>query len=71
MQMTWSNRKQEQSYLSQLEEMLVKRIRTQPTAEMEIAAARLREDEELSELSREINEELCRIEQLVSGIDDL
>lgn len=63
----WLQKKQEENYLGQLEQMLVQRIRVPDES------VRLRTDllptESLSELSREINEELERIEALVREYD--
>ena len=63
MNATWKLKRQAEDYVGQLEQMLVKRIR------VDNDEAPLRADivdgDDLSDLSREINEELERIEALV------
>jgi|LakMenEpi03Aug12_release.lakeMendotaPanAssembly.Ray.scaffolds.fasta_scaffold3952320_1 hypothetical protein len=60
---TWQLNRQAEDYLGQLELMLVKRIRV----DNDEAPLRAKQTagEDLSDLSREINEELERIEALV------
>jgi hypothetical protein len=73
---TWSQQKQEQSYLDQLEQMVVQRLRV---SEEPFSAAAVKtkpravqfddavtEADVLSPLSREINEELDRLERLMA-----
>jgi hypothetical protein len=60
---TWQLKRQAEEYSDQLEQMLVQRIRvSRDDTPMPVD---YREDKELSDLSREINEELERIEALV------
>lgn len=60
---TWQLKRQAEEYSGQLEQMLVQRIRvSRDETPMPVDH---REDKELSDLSREINEELERIEALV------
>lgn len=74
---TWFQRKQEQSYLEQLEQIVVQRLRVADDNTRTVAArpaqSQARDSEveptQLSPLSREINEELDRLEQLVSQAD--
>lgn len=74
---TWFQRKQEQSYLEQLEQIVVQRLRVADdntrTVASRPAQIQARDSEfeptPLSPLSREINEELDRLEQLVSQAD--
>ncbi len=58
---------QEENYLGQLEQMLVQRIRS-TDASLALRSNRSR-GVDLSEFSREINEELGRIESLVEEYD--
>jgi hypothetical protein len=60
---TWQLNRQAEDYLGQLEQILVKRIRV----DNDVAPLRVAQvvGEDLSDLSREINEELERIEALV------
>jgi hypothetical protein len=60
---TWQLKKQADDYLGQLEQMLVKRIRVS-NDDAPLRAGTVEEGEH-SDLSREINEELERIEALV------
>jgi hypothetical protein len=64
---TWHQRKQEESYLGQLEQLLVQRIRVDDDPQP--LTSDLVRGEDLSEFSREINEELGRIESLVKDFD--
>lgn len=74
---TWFQRKQEQSYLEQLEQIVVQKLRVSDDNTRSVAAkptyVQSRDCEAeataLSPLSREINEELDRLEQLVSQAD--
>lgn len=69
MPLNWQHRKQEESYLGQLEQILVNRLRqTEEDRDLKSSAALIR-GENLSEFSRDINEELGRIEQLVEEFD--
>ena len=69
MPLNWQHRKQEESYLGQLEQILVNRLRqTEVDRDLKSSAALIR-GENLSEFSRDINEELGRIEQLVEEFD--
>lgn len=63
---TWQLTKEAESYVGQLEQMLVKRIRMSddPIPNPGEQAA----GEDLSDFSREINEELERIESLVKEL---
>jgi len=60
---TWQLNRQAEDYLGQLEQILVKRIRV----DNDVAPLRANQavGDDLSDLSREINEELERIEALV------
>ena len=64
---TWVNRKEEESYLGQLEQMVVQRLqnssdeRTLPSKQV-----RNREQVRLNKLSIEMNEELNRLEALIA-----
>lgn len=60
---TWQLKRQAEDYLGQLEQMLVKRIRVDQGDDPFKAGQSVGDD--LSDLSREINEELERIEALV------
>jgi hypothetical protein len=60
---TWQLKRQAEGYSDQLEQMLVQRIRF--GQDETLVRAGRRDDEELSDLSREINEELDRIEAIV------
>lgn len=63
---TWQLKKEAESYVGQLEQMLVKRIRTSDDPDLRPAERAAAED--LSDFSREINEELERIESLVKEL---
>ncbi len=65
---TWELKRQEENYLGQLEQMLVKRIRVND--EDSPLRAEVVPNQDLSDLSREINEELERIEALVREYDN-
>ncbi|MCU0710236.1 MAG: hypothetical protein MUF23_18320 [Pirellula sp.] len=65
---TWQLKRQEENYLGQLEQMLVKRIRVND--EDSPLRAEVVPNQDLSDLSREINEELERIEALVREYDN-
>lgn len=65
---TWQLKRQEENYLGQLEQMLVKRIRV--SEEDAPLRADFVPNQDLSDLSREINEELERIEALVKEYDN-
>jgi hypothetical protein len=69
MPITFEQRKQQESYLGQLEQMLVGRLRQRDQDRRLRAAETLIRGEDLSEFSRDINEELVRLEQLVDGYD--
>ncbi len=63
----WVNRKEEESYLGQLEQLVVQRLQnssseTDPPARR----ARRREQVRLNKLSIEMNEELNRLELLIA-----
>jgi hypothetical protein len=60
---TWQLKRQAEDYSGQIEQMLVQRIRF--GQDETFVRARRCGDEELSDLSREINEELDRIEAIV------
>jgi hypothetical protein len=64
---TWKLNRQAENYLGQLEQLLVKRMRV-GTAENGLRAS-LAPESDLSDLSREINEELERIEALVKDCE--
>ncbi|MFO0012952.1 MAG: hypothetical protein ACK553_09430 [Planctomycetota bacterium] len=64
---TWQLKRQAETYLGQLEQMLVQRIRVNSDDSPLRANDTL--EHELSDLSREINEELERIEALVMECD--
>ena len=69
MPLNWQQRKQEESYLGHLEQILVNRLRqTEEDRDLNASAALIR-GEDLSDFSRDINEELVRIEQLVQEFD--
>ena len=63
---TWQLKKEAESYVGQLEQMLVKRIRISDDPVLRPAEQAAAED--LSDFSREINEELERIESLVKEL---
>ncbi len=63
---TWQLKREAESYVGQLEQMLVKRIRIGNDAVPRPAEQAAAED--LSDFSREINEELERIESLVKEL---
>jgi methyl-accepting chemotaxis protein len=65
---TWKLNRQAENYLGQLEQLLVKRIRIS-AGESGLRASAAPESE-LSDLSREINEELERIEALVNDCEN-
>lgn len=69
MPITFEQRKQQESYLGQLEQMLVGRLRQRDQDRRLRAAEALVRGEDLSEFSRDINEELVRLEHLVEGYD--
>lgn len=63
----WVNRKEEESYLGQLEQLVVQRLQNssnEPTPRD--ARARKREQVRLNKLSIEMNEELNRLETLIA-----
>jgi len=60
---TWQLKKEAESYVGQLEQKLVKRIRFSDEPAPRLAEQAAAQD--LSDFSREINEELERIETLV------
>ena len=69
MPLNWQQRKQEESYLGHLEQILVNRLRqTEEDRDLNASAALIR-GEDLSEFSRDINEEIVRIEQLDQEFD--
>ncbi|MEI8212252.1 MAG: hypothetical protein WCI02_08885 [Planctomycetota bacterium] len=70
MPVTFEQRKQQESYLGQLEKILVGRLRHGGRDGKLRAAETLVRGEDLSEFSRDLNEELVRLEQLVEGIKD-
>jgi hypothetical protein len=69
MPITFEQRKQQESYLGQLEQMLVGRLRQRDQDRRLRGAETLVRGEDLSEFSRDINEELVRLEHLVEGYD--
>lgn len=69
MLITWQQRKQQESYLGQLEQILVGRLRQSSDTRTLTAVETLMRGEDLSEFSRDINEELGRLEQLVENVD--
>ncbi|MFN7731522.1 MAG: hypothetical protein ACK5OB_06445 [Pirellula sp.] len=69
MPITFEQRKQQESYLGQLEQMLVGRLRQRDQDRRLRGAESLIRGEDLSEFSRDINEELVRLEHLVEGYD--
>jgi hypothetical protein len=62
----WVNRKEEESYLGQLEQLVVQRLQNssdEPT--LSSTRVRKREQVRLNKLSIEMNEELNRLEALI------
>lgn len=68
MLLRWQQRQLEDSYLGQLEEMLVGRLRRRDEGAPLRSRASLRRSSELSRFSLDINEELCRLELMIEGI---
>lgn len=62
---TWVNRKEEDSYLSQLEQMLVKRLQNSDDRQSRIEPEKS-SPSHLNKLSIEMNEELDRLENLIN-----
>ncbi|MCE2814785.1 MAG: hypothetical protein LW850_30720 [Planctomycetaceae bacterium] len=58
-------RQLEESYLGQLEQMLVGRLRRRDEGTPLRSRTSLRRSSELSRFSLDINEELCRLEQMI------
>ncbi|MEI6525674.1 MAG: hypothetical protein WCP62_06565 [Planctomycetota bacterium] len=58
-------RQMEDSYLGQLEQMLVGRLRRRDEGAPLRSRASLRRSSELSSFSLDINEELCRLERMI------
>jgi len=58
-------RQLEDSYLGQLEQMLVGRLRRMDDGAPLRSRTSLRRSSELSRFSLDINEELCRLEQMI------
>lgn len=69
MLITWQQRKQQESYLGQLEQILVGRLRQNSDNRKLTAVETMMRGEDLSEFSRDINAELGRLEQLVEDVD--
>jgi hypothetical protein len=69
MLITWQQRKQQESYLGQLEQILVGRLRQNSDNRKLTAVETMMRGEDLSEFSRDINAELGRLEQLVVDVD--
>jgi len=63
----WVNRKEEESYLGQLEQLVVQRLQNS-SDEPSLTSKRVRKREEvrLNKLSIEMNEELNRLEALIA-----
>lgn len=68
MLLRWQQRQLEDSYLGQLEEMLVGRLRRRDEGTPLRSRASFRRSSELSRFSLDINEELCRLELMIEGI---
>jgi len=68
MLLRWQQRELEDSYLGQLEQMLVGRLRRRDDGAPLRSRASLRRSSELSRFSLDINEELCRLELMIEGI---
>ena len=63
----WVNRKEEESYLGQLEQLVVQRLQNSSNEPApRDARARKREQVRLNKLSIEMNEELNRLETLIA-----
>ena len=63
----WVNRKEEESYLGQLEQLVVQRLQNSSDEPSQpVARARRREQVRLNKLSIEMNEELNRLEALIA-----
>ena len=62
---TWVNRKEEDSYLGQLEQMLVKRLQNSDDRQSRIETEKS-SSSHLNKLSIEMNEELDRLENLIN-----
>ncbi|MFM8571787.1 MAG: hypothetical protein ACKOAU_09345 [Pirellula sp.] len=65
MLLRWQQRQLEDSYLGQLEQVLVGRLRRRDDGAPLRSRASLRRVSELSRFSLDINEELCRLEQMI------
>ena len=65
MVLRWQQRRLEESYLGQLEQMLVGRLRRRDDGMSLRSRASFRRGCELSRFSLDINEELNRLEQMV------
>ncbi len=63
----WVNRKEEESYLGQLEQLVVQRLQNSSSETFPpVRRARKREQVRLNKLSIEMNEELNRLEALIT-----
>jgi len=63
----WIQRKEEESYLGQLEEMVVQRLRCHSSENLDrLGHARQLSCRKLNRLSVELNEELERLENLIA-----
>ncbi len=62
---TWVNRKEEDCYLGQLEQMLVKRLQNSEHRQTHIHQEKSSQSR-LSKLSIEMNEELDRLESMIN-----
>jgi hypothetical protein len=65
MLLRWQQRQIEDCYLGQLEQMLVGRLRRRDEGAPLRSRASLRRSSQLSRFSLDINEELCRLEQMI------
>ena len=65
MLLKWQQRQMEESYLGQLEQMLVGRLRNASYGRPMRSKASLRRVSELSQFSVDINEELSRLETMI------
>jgi hypothetical protein len=66
---TWIQRKEEEQYFSQLDQMLVQRLRDREAAKARRKLGKASDHmdlKSLNELSLEINEELDRLESLIN-----
>jgi len=65
MLLRWQQRQLEDSYLGELEQMLVGRLRRRDDGAPLRSRASLRRSSQLSRFSLDINEELSRLEQMI------